>query len=181
MAKDFTYFAGTLPMLFFGEKPSISIAAFDEDARRIAGNEVADLLAGAVLYSENAGKLPAAVQKFYDWENFLRNSLLEIRKKSRPDALDHRRNNPDFYSEVAPALAQIAGMSNLLEAEKQLDRLRWNALDNFCAGHYSDLTFLAIYRIKLQILEKYPVRTAEAGNQALEGILSRLMDSSQTN
>lgn len=181
MAKDFTYFAGTLPMLFFGEKPSISIAAFDEDARLIAGNEVADLLAGAVLYSENAGKLPAAVQKFYDWENFLRNSLLEIRKKQRPDALDYRRNNPDFYSEVAPVLAQAANMSDLLEAEKLIDRLRWNALENFCTGHYSDLTFLAIYRIKLQILEKYSVRTSEAGNQVLETILSKLMDSGKTN
>ena len=139
------------------------------------------LLKSAELYCAAAEKFPLPVQKFYDWENALRNTLLDFRKKYSPDAADYKRNNPDFYSEIAPVLAQAGNTADLLEAEKMIDKLRWNALDNFGAGHYSDMTALVFYRIRLQILAKYLTRTAEAGNQALENILSGLIDSSNTN
>ena len=181
MAKEFTYFAGTLPMLFFGEKSPMTVAAFDEDADRLLDAKSASLLKSAELYCAAAEKFPLPVQKFYDWENALRNTLLDFRKKYSPDAADYKRNNPDFYSEIAPVLAQAGNTADLLEEEKMIDKLRWNALDNFGAGHYSDMTALVFYRIRLQILAKYLTRTAEAGNQALENILSGLIDSSNTN
>lgn len=181
MAKDFTYLAGTLPMLFFGEKSTVTLASFDEDVQRLTDSATADLLQKVSLYCEDAAGMPEAVRKYYDWENALRNTLLEMRKKIRSDAADFKRNNPDFYSEIAPALAQIGTMTDLLEAEKAIDRLRWSALDNFAAGHYTDLTALAFYRIKLQILDKYATRNAEAGNQALEKILAGLMNNDTTN
>ena len=87
MAKDFTYFAGTLPMLFFGEKPALSLAAFDEDARRLTGDATADLLQKVSLFREDAADMPKAVRKFYDWENALRNTLLDMRKKFRSNLL----------------------------------------------------------------------------------------------
>ena len=181
MAQDYIYFAGTLPMLFFGEKPAKSVEAFDEDALRLTDERTADLLKEITLYNPGAENLPPMVRKFYDWENALRNSWLEVRKKYRSDAGDFKRNNPDFYSEIAPALTVAANTADLLEAEKIIDRLRWNALENFSTGHYYDLDFLALYRIKLQILAKYDVRTAANGNQALEEILQYLLDESKTN
>ena len=73
MAKEFTYFAGTLPMLFFGEKSPMTVAAFDEDADRLLDAKSASLLKSAELYCAAAEKFPLPVQKFYDWENALRN------------------------------------------------------------------------------------------------------------
>lgn len=181
MAKEYIYFAGTLPMLFFGEKSDLSVEAFDAEAVRLTDERTACLLKSATLYNPDAGMLPAAVQKFYDWENALRNCWLEFRKKQRSDAGDFKRNNPDFYSEIVPALQMAANSQDLLEAEKIIDRLRWNALESFSTGHYHDLDFLALYRIKLEILAKYEVRTSENGNQALENILQDLMDASKTN
>ena len=49
------------------------------------------------------------------------------------------------------------------------------------AGHYFDLDFLAVYRIKLQILAKYANRTVEKGNQALEDILTDLLEANNSN
>ncbi len=176
MAKEFTYFAGTLPMLFFGEKPAVSLEAFDEDAARLTDAETAELLRKVTLYTEDTAAFPAAVKKFYDWENSLRNSLLDLQKKVRPDAGDFKRNNPDFYSEIAIAANQAFNNPDLLEAEKTLDRLRWEAMDNFCAGHYTDFTALAFYRIKLAMLTRYQLRTVENGNAALENILQGMME-----
>ena len=181
MAKEFTYFAGTLPMLFFGEKSAISLEAFDEDAARLTDASTAELLRKVTLYTEDTAAFPAAVKKFYDWENSLRNTLLDLRKKVRSDAGDFKRNNPDFYSEIAAAAAQAFNNPDLLEGEKTLDRLRWNVLDNFGAGHYTDFTALAFYRIKLAILAKYQVRTVENGNAALENILRSMMEEKATN
>jgi len=69
MAKEFTYFAGTLPMLFFGEKPAMSLEAFDEDALRLTDASTAELLRKVALYTENTADFPEAVKKFYDFEN----------------------------------------------------------------------------------------------------------------
>lgn len=181
MGKEFIYFAGSLPMLLFGEKPPVSVEAFDDDAARLTDERTAAMLKTVTLYNPQAQNVPAAVMKFYEWENFLRNSWLDFRKKNRSDAGEFKRNDPPFYSDVAPVLAQAAGCSDLLEAEKIIDKLRWNALESFSTGHYFDLDFLALYRIKLQILTKYTVRTVEKGNQVLEDVLQALNDASKTN
>ena len=168
-------------MLFPDGKPPMSVAQFDEDAARLMDEKSARQLRSVTLYNPDEKNLPAAAEKFYDWENALRNSWLDVRKRFRADAGDFKRGNPDFYSEIAPALNQAANTTDLLEAEKILDRLRWNQLDNLAAGHYFDLDFLAIYRLKLQILAKYTNRTAEQGNQALENILAELLDANKSN
>ena len=130
MAKEFTYFAGTLPMLFFGEKPAVSLEAFDEDAARLTDAETAELLRKVTLYTEDTAAFPAAVKKFYDWENSLRNSLLDLQKKVRPDAGDFKRNNPDFYSEIAIAANQA------LRHRHSTIRICWKQkkLSTVCAG-----------------------------------------------
>ena len=96
MAQNYIYFAGTLPMLFFGEKPALSIETFDGDAARLTSAKTAALLKKATLYNLEATELPSAVRKYYAWENALRNSWLEFRKKFRSDAGDFKRNNPDY-------------------------------------------------------------------------------------
>ena len=168
-------------MLFFDSTPAVTLEAFDEDAARLINPQTAALLRKVELYCEDAAQFPLPVRKFYDWENALRNSLLDIRKKSCPDAGMYKRNEPDFYSGIAAGAAQAAGTDDLLEAEKILDRMRWQALDDFGVGHYTDFTMLAFYRIRLLILRKYSVRTAAAGNQVLENILGQLLNEDKTN
>lgn len=181
MAKEFTYFAGTLPMLFFGEKPAISLETFDEDALRLTDAATAALLQKVELYTEDTADFPAALKKFYEWENALRNTLLDLRKKARPEAVEYKRNNPDFYSEIAHAASMAVNNPDLLEGEKILDQLRWSAMDNFCAGHYTDFTALAFYRLKLVMLTRYQIRTVENGNAALENILRGIMEEKAIN
>ena len=176
MAKEFIYFAGTLPMQIFGEAPVMTVEAFDNEAARLTDSKTAELLQKVVLYTEDTAGFPAAVKKFYDWENALRNTLLDLRKKVRHDAGDFKRNNPDFYSEIAATAAQAFSNPDLLAGEKVLDQLRWNALDHFGAGHYTDFTALAFYRIKLAIAGKYQLRTVENGNAALEDILNGILE-----
>lgn len=181
MAGNYIYFAGSLPMLFFGETPSLSLSDFDEAAQRLTDPHTAQMLRQAVLYTSDTTGLPADICKFYDWETALRNALLDVRKKFRVNAVDCKRGNPDFYSEIPATVTQAANAPDLLEAEKILDRARFQALEYLSAGHYFDLEFLMLYRIKLQILEKYLPRTPEAGNRALEQILENVMNTSKTN
>ena len=61
MAKEFTYFAGTLPMLFFGEKPAISLETFDEDALRLTDAATAELLQKVELYTEDTAPRPLTI------------------------------------------------------------------------------------------------------------------------
>lgn len=174
MAKDYTYFAGSLPTVFWGEKPPVSLADFDTDAQRLLAPEDYAMVQALDLLGDGEAHRLDAVRQYQDFENSLRNAWLDHRKKSRPDAADFRRGYPDFYSEIAPALAQANSAADPLEAEKIIDRLRWNKLDDLSAGHYFDLEYIALYKLKLLIAGKYGQCDAAAGNVVLEEILSAL-------
>ena len=174
MAKNFIYFAGSLPMLLFGEKPPVSVEVFDDDAARLTDERTAAMLKKAVLYDPQAEGLPSSVQKFYEWEGFLRNSWLDFRKKSRSDAGDFKRENNAFYSDVAPALAQAANCTDLMEAEKIIDRLRWQIIEELDCGDEFGFESLCAYRLKLAILAKYSALDADRGKENFNNSVDRI-------
>ncbi len=174
MAHDYIYFAGSLPLLVFGAKPPLSIAEFDADAARLTDAADAAILQRVELMPDDGAAMPPAVLKYHDWENTLRNTWLDFRKKEHPDAADFKRGYPDCYAEIAPGLAQAAAAANPLEAEKIIDRMRWARLDELNVGHIFDFEMLCLYRIRLRILEKYAAHSTAGGNAVLERVLGAL-------
>ena len=55
-----------------------------------------------------------------------------------------------------------------LEIEKEILLLRWNFLEDQEMGHFFDLSFLIIYYLKLQILERLFSFDKERGKERFE-------------
>lgn len=106
-------------------------------------------------------------RKFLAFEVLLRNELVylrAVRKKVAPEKYI-RPDGPSGSSIHHIAVAALRNPSPL-EAERILDRARWEFLEELSLGHYFDRAFLIIYGLKILILERW-----EKVNKADKGAL----------
>ena len=131
-------------MLHFGMKSPFSYEKFLEIAAGLIPQRDMDILEKASL------------KKWQEFDTALKNELVKIRAARRHvDPVKYIRH--DGYAD--PSIAHIAmnayRTKSIIDAEKMLDRERWNYLDELSAGHYFDIEILIIYAIKLLILERW--------------------------
>ncbi|MDD3153730.1 MAG: DUF2764 family protein [Victivallaceae bacterium] len=171
---NYYYLASSLPMLRSEEKPPVSTGDFlAAAARELSEANYENLL--RVSIDPEAANPEGAAREFAKWETLLRNAVLRIRAAKYPELADDLRHEDDFFSEVAPGVQEALGKANLLEREKALDAMRWRKLDDLEAGHPADFDFLAVYKLKLAILEKNAVRTRPAGEKNVDDLANLVL------
>ncbi|MCK9574272.1 MAG: DUF2764 domain-containing protein [Candidatus Omnitrophica bacterium] len=161
------YFISSLPFLQFGMKAPLEFKRFLELASdSIPKSELtilencADIIEEPQKYKYNKKNI---VKIWRDFEFMLRNELVKVRaKRLHKDAVSFLRSGLDAGPLFAHAIGEIARQPHPLEAERLLDMLRWNKLDELCFGHYFDIEFLFVYAQKLLILERWDnIRSAQ--------------------
>jgi len=166
MPNFYVYLVSSLPTLYFGAKPPCSLEALLSKCSGFIPQKDLEVLRG--LRSE---ELPQqknqTIQKLLGFETFLKNELVRlraVRKKVAPE----KYLRPNGYA--GPSIYHVAQAAQRspspLEAERILDRARWNFLDELGFGHYFNLDSLIIYAFKLLILERWE-RINKADKQAL--------------
>jgi hypothetical protein len=160
-------------MLHFGAKPPFSFEEFFKVCQGLIPDSDIELLktvsiTGEYLYETSQPTL----KKWFIFDTALRNELVKIRAaRKRIDPVKYLRRQE--YAE--PMISRIAMNAqknpSLPEAERMLDRERWQALDDLAAGHYFDIDFLIVYALKLMMLERWErVRTADKSRLLQEAI-----------
>ena len=174
-----SFFAASLPELFFGELAGISLEKFDEMAKEYLD---AGKLSGlkSLTYPVPAQDPEGFVcscdlwKRVREFERFLRLRIAKIRAE-RLDREDNISEPEGFFSEIDYILTSAMSCDDPGERELIIDRVRWDFLDSMTMNHMLDFEGICIYRLKLQILEAYRGRTPEEGTprfeQALESIL----------
>ena len=113
--------------------------------------------------------------EYYAWEVALRNHLMVQRAKSvgqHAAVLYHGGlGNIDLAVRVEQILQQ-----NPLAIEQSLDRLRWAKLNEFAGTHLFDMIFLAVYLLKLKILERSALWQEALGKEAYENICAEIIE-----
>lgn len=167
MAGYYIYLISSLPMLWFGMKPPISLETFFRLCENLIPGEDLEIL------KQSIGPAPInddAQRTFLGWRAFdtaLKNELALLRsQRQRRDAAKHIRQEDFFDVRIRHvALAAIRNPSPL-EAERMLDQARWDFLEELSVGHYFDLDFLIVYLQKIIILERWQ-RIASADREEL--------------
>jgi hypothetical protein len=158
----YPFFIAILPGLTPGKAPELTLEQFDELAVEQMGEKKAAQLADGMPFH-------AELRRF---ENYLAYKTAMVRA-SRLN-LNCRFEEPEeFYGEIDYALSAL---SNAAPAEREvmLDALIWCKLDDLEIDHELDQCALAIYRMKLAMLQKYASRDAEAGLRNFENALEVL-------
>lgn len=170
------YLISSLPFLSFGMKAPMGFKQFLELARDFIPNEEFTILENcADILNEPfnvQSKSKGILKEWVDFEFMLRNELVKIRaKKLHKDAAIYLRNYLETEPSFAHKINEITRQPQPLEAERLLDALRWNKLDELCFGHYFDIEFLFVYAQKLLILKRWDnIRSAQK-QELLNGVL----------
>jgi len=143
---------------FTGNHPVISVDNFLERCTELIPGKDFNLIRQAISTDAYALDSPKnnILWKWREFDLGLRNELARARaarKKINPEKF--LRQGPSFDINITHIAQASLRQGSILEAEKYLDLVRWEFLDELAAGHYFDLDFLLVYALKLAILERW--------------------------
>ncbi len=174
--KNYFYTLAALKTLKLGEKIPISEESFLEFAEdTIAAKDYRILLKCRWGLTEPTGF--SFADRILSWEKELRVELAKARVSKLPFELPPTlKDLPGNYSLLEEVRAAMA-LESPLDAERYLDQMRWNYLEEIGARHYFDFEALVIYYLKLQLALRQEKFQEELGRDSFEKEYAALTES----
>ena len=138
MSRSYYYFAASLPMLQWDGKLPVTVEEFISECGRLLDAQdfavMGRLLKGDGLSVESTNP---SVNAWIQFNNSYRNELAVFRAKwANKDPNRYTRGEWASSPQIRDVITQAAKMPHLLEAEKLLDQMVWQFLDDLTGGHY---------------------------------------------
>ncbi len=150
------YLAAQLPVLYFDKEPLMTVERFLYEAQKWLSEGDLKALKEANINTITAKKSDLPIlREFILYEYTLRNELVQYRQ-----ALRNRQEHKPLLFPVS-----VLKEGNPLDVEKKLLQLRWQVINELEFGHYSDIEFLALYYLKLQILRRLQYFDKDTGKE----------------
>ena len=100
---------------------------------------------------------------------YKRNEIASFRAQNlNKDPLKYIQGVKEDEPQLREIVGEAAKNANLLEAEKILDRARWQFLEDLASGHHYDMECLIVYGLKLNILERHQEYNSPKGKSAFD-------------
>ncbi len=174
MPIDFHYFISTLPMLKRGETPLISHSQLLDNCRSLLASSDAEAIAALSLdvTGEPCVSPLETARQWHDFETLLRNTAAALRG-ARLHRTDVPQKPTDFISQyIKQRIEEAFALPSPAERETVLDTLRWQFLDSLEHEHPCDLDTVAIYALKLLLLERIASRKLDDGMKAYKQLIA---------
>lgn len=176
MASYYYFFVSTLPLLKLFEEAPLSTEDFlAESAKQLSAADW-NILDTTELVPQNDNNVPHDTMT-YAWNNFektLRNRIARQVAGNSDKGKTFERDTEGCLPEIELAVSEAWSQGNPLEREKVLDRWRWRFLDDQEGRKaFGSLGFICMYKIKLQIIEKWDRRKLKAGQTNLTQVLEK--------
>jgi len=162
------YLSATLPGLLFGATPPMSEEEFLALCRRnLSSADCAETVA-AIGYL-NSDKVPETLRSgflasFLAWERTFRNELARLRARRFNRSEEEFVRSSKRSDEAGRVAASCFAIDDPYQAELNLERERWNAIERLSSLSTFDLDFIIAYRMKLAINERLERLNAETGS-----------------
>lgn len=163
---NYYYLVASLPMLFLGRTPPISVDVFLALCRQHLSGEDWEAME-AVMLRGGAGSAHPFVRAWREQETRLRNAIVEARAARRGcEAAPYLRPaDRDFL--VVRTVAEAFGRATPAEREHELDRFRWQTLEALAGLNAFSSGAVLAYGLKLGLAQRWAGMTAETGRQRL--------------
>ena len=155
------YLISSLPTLYFGKKPPISMDEFMHDV-------------SVQLSKKNMAKVEKInIQSLSEYaDNNKLNSIVTLQGDIKHDVELFRQAKKDNNATKPESSLKTILDSNPLEREKLVLKLQWDELSSIEFGESFTLTEIMIYKLKLQILERLYSFNAEKGQPVYESAMN---------
>jgi len=182
MAKSYYYFVSSLPSIHFDGRPAFSLEGFLEDCKRLLSSNdylsMVNILSDAPERTESNDKTIKAALELYRQFNNISAALRAARAGKNP--LDYIRGDMIQNSRITEIIQQALKQDNLYEAEKIIDRAKWDFLDEIAQGQHFNFECVVVYGLKLKILERYEVLRSAKGAEVYQGFKSMDLSNIET-
>lgn len=169
------YLLASLPRLERRGRPPMTMPEFREVCHPLLTKRQAEDLDSAELF-QSVPKPPrlGALRRWFAREHTLRNELSVLRAARQ--GADPRRYlrtcEPD--PRAAQIASEVFAIESPREAEERLDDLRWDFLEELEFGRDYGVETLALYSLKLQLLQRRAKFDEKAGREWLDGRRKRV-------
>jgi len=165
MKNNYYYLVAGLPMLRFGMRPPLSYDDFIEKCEEaLSRSEMDALKSGGLLF----------LKQWNIFDRGLRNELVRVRAAKRgKDPARYLRDSESADPFIAPLAHWAANQDSPMEAESYLDKIKWEKIEEFKAGHYFDIEYLAAYGLELRILERWDKISSGDGMKVVERLAGK--------
>ncbi len=172
--REYYYLAASLPLLEFGMKMPVLYEDFLSSCQEQLSIKDLETIKRTNLTPTEDPEDPCPTLR--EWKKFdttLRNELSRYRasKKSK-DAAVYIRGEGYLDPFLATEAHWAINEKSPLEAERFLDRFRWERIEELEKEHYFDIDYLIAYALKLQILERWQRIDSEGGMRLLQDLVS---------
>ena len=159
----YPFLTAILPELSPGTAPELTPAQFDELAgEHVPPRQLARIVSGALPLHERMRRFDACL------------AYRVARIRAERLNMDAKFDEPEeLFAAVDWALGAMTSAAPT-ERETLFDAARWRELDDLETGHEMDLEHLAVYRMRLELLQKYAGRDAETARRNFEAAVDKL-------
>ncbi|QEN05797.1 DUF2764 family protein [Thiospirochaeta perfilievii] len=152
---QYYFTAASLPILSLESIPSITLESFLSTCElHLSKRDFKILFNSSIKIPENENSLSGVAKVCWDWEKSLRNELAKLRAAKINKSAEEYVRTGDMVFDTQRIASEAFKIESPLEAETYLNVARLSFLESLSVGHYFDITFLVIYYLKLQILDR---------------------------
>ena len=194
---SYYYLAAQLPYLIYGQKPPMSSAEFRDLAKPLLDStdnaffDLVDLDPGdknegdykvsGPSYADDAPRCGCDfIDRWREWERTLRLNLARQRAQKAKQEGSMTVEPPALPTDaVAAVVKAMTATESPLEAEIELDKARWDAIENMQGINYFDRNTIFAFLLKLILLERHAMFNVEKGSAEYNSLYASILESVQ--
>lgn len=182
MKRSYYYFIASLPSLSFAQPKPVSYEHFLFLCASFLQKKDFTIIKDISLAPMGDEAVPIdAMKKWLIWDRAFREELALLRATGlgRQFLIEERKESA-AAAHAAMMAKEIFGISSPLEADEQIDRAKWRYIESLEFEHYFDIEWLALYSLKLQILERRERFDEKEGLMRLDNMRERAKENYET-
>jgi len=171
VSNSYYYLIACLPYLSFHNPQAISILEFSSRCSSYLKRYDFEVIESIISGNPNKAALfLKVVSEWLNWDMELRTELAGLRAKAK--GLDESLDSPKQGLNYNLAM-DVFSAASPMDADELLESARWRRLESLEHGQYFNLEWLALYSLKLQILERRGSFDMQVGMDRVANILEK--------
>ncbi len=172
--REYYYLVASLPLLEFGMKTPVAYEDFlFRCLEQLNPKDIAVIKRTNILSPEDTEDDFPTLREWKIFDRVLRNELVKHRASKRSRDASRYIRGEDYGDPFLAIEARWAvNEESPVDAERFLDKIRWEKIEELEKAHYFDIDYLVTYALRLQILERWQKINAEGETQVLKDLVS---------
>lgn len=157
MGRDYYYLSASLPTLIFNQSPPLSLESFISQCEQQMAADDFRKMQQALTNQQPKDPVPTDIYgRWIAFNRGFKNEMAYFRaKRAGKDPQKYLRGERKPYPQFTDAIAHAAKAEDPLSAERILDEVRFEYLEQLAAGQFMNFEYLLTYGLKLKMMTRY--------------------------